>query len=172
MNNLIIATSIFIVSCNNGKIEQELKQLIGTEIIIPYNSLYSNHAMKEQCKSGDYSYVVYFDSLVCSSCTLKNMYYWEVMNDSILQLGKKVDFVFIFSPKKNETNRFLNDLKHSRIEMPALVDTAGYFLRANKQIPQNPNAHAFFLNKQGKVLVVGNAQNNPEIEKLIFKVLQ
>lgn len=169
---LLTIAGIVVSSCDRSKIEQELKQLNGTEIIIPHDSLLAfNYKDKVQLDSSEYKYVIYYDSTVCSTCTLKNMYYWEVLRDSVSSLGANVYFVFIFAPRKEERGKFLSDLKNTREEFIAFVDTSGCFIKRNCQIPQNVNAHAFLLDSENKVIMVGNAQNNPAIETLFWKII-
>lgn len=169
---LLAIAGIVSSSCDRRRIEQELQQLTSTEITIPQDSLLSfNYKSKAQLDSSKYKYVIYYDSTVCSTCTLKNMYYWEVLRDSVSSLGTNVNFVFIFAPSKEKRGKFLNDLKQAREKFIAFVDTSGCFIKRNSQIPQNANAHAFLLDSNNKIIMVGNAQNNPAIETLFWKII-
>lgn len=176
-NNLLIYIAFAVAvtvcySCSRSKLEEDVKQLMDKEISVPYDSMitYTN-VSKTSIDSAEYKYIVYFDSLVCSTCTLKNMYYWEVIRDSVASLGKNVKFIFIYAPLKEETGKFLNDLKHAREKLISFVDTVGCFERNNAFIPENSNTHAFLLNHQNKVIMVGNAQYNPAIEELFFNLI-
>ncbi|WP_458458761.1 hypothetical protein [Pseudobutyrivibrio sp.] len=168
---LLLIPAIVFLSCNKKGIERDLRKLLGTEVVIPYAELISKDKSEVTPTTDEFTYVVYYDSLTCSTCTLKNMYFWEVLNDSISKLGKSVRLIFIFSPPGDEKMQFLNDLSHSRMGLTTLVDTTGCFIRANKHIPSNPNAHAFLLDKNDKVIMVGNAYSNPSIEQLLFKTI-
>lgn len=169
---LFVAGLMIMSSCSRSKLEEDINRLMGKKIFVPYDSLLNyrdvNVAYLDSCQ---YRYVVYFDSTVCSSCTLKNMYYWEVLRDSIATLGKRVDLVFIYSPSREETGKFLNDLRHAREELISFVDTTGCFIRKNSFIPENSNIHAFLLDSNNRIIMVGNAQNNPAIEKLFFNII-
>lgn len=169
---ICLVVETMFLSCNRRNIERDLKLLIGTKIDIPYDSLFSNGKEKMSLTKENYTYVIYCDSMVCSKCTLKNMYYWEVMKDSISKLKNNVDVIFIFSPSKAEMNSFINDFLNAEMNLTAFVDTSGCFIKSNQQIPHNSNAHAFLLDKEGKVIMVGNAQYNQSIEKLLFKIIQ
>lgn len=168
---LVICIGLVFASCKKKDIERDLRQLLGTVVVIPYGEMVSKGNNDLMPIPKDYTYVVYYDSLVCSTCTLKNLYYWEVLNDSISKLEKNAHIVFIFSPPKDETIQFLYDLSNIKMELTALVDTSGCFIKRNKQIPNNPNTHAFLLDKDSKVIMVGDANRNPLIEELLFKTI-
>lgn len=169
---LLLIFSMIMMSCGRCKLEEDISRLMNKKITVSYDSLLncSNEKIVYPDTS-QYRYIVYLDSMVCSSCTLKNMYYWEVLQDSIATLGKDVGLVFIYAPSKEEIRRFITDLKHTREEFVSLVDTSGYFIRTNSFIPENSNLHAFLLDRNNKIIMVGNAQTNPEIEKLLFNII-
>lgn len=165
-----LIVGVIVNSCGRRKIEQEMQQLIGSKIIMPNDSLVTfSNISKKMLDSCNFKYVVYYDSTICTTCTLKNMYFWEVLRDSVTKLNVDIKFIFIFKPPKEEIGKFLNELEYMREELTALVDTSGCFMKKNKNIPQNISTHAFLLDKSNKVIMVGNAQNNPAIEKLFWK---
>lgn len=127
--------------------------------------------MNDSCFQGKYMYVVYYDSAVCSVCNLKNMYYWETLRDSLRSKRQSVDFVFVFAPQKNGLRTFIHELKYVKTDFPILVDTTGCFRKINAQISNNLNLHAFLLNRDNKILMVGNAQRTPAVEELLWKKL-
>lgn len=164
------------ISCARHKNELDISKLIGTAIVVPYSSLLTyNNTCEAEIDSWDYKYVIYLDSLVCSTCVLKNMFYWEVLKDSTASAGAKVGFIFVFSPPKEETGKFINDLRNTKPfwknDFLAFVDTTNSFIKMNRHIPENSNTHAFLLNKQNKVVLVGNAMNNIAVENLFFKII-
>ncbi len=135
---IFIVICILGTSCNRIKIERDIANMMGTKISVPYDSLYALHEInKKQIKLADYVYVVYYDSTVCSVCTLKNGYYWETLRDSLLQVEKNVELVFIYAPPKEETPKFINELKYVKNTFVTLVDTADVFGRNNKHISSN-----------------------------------
>lgn len=169
---LLFVIGVILFSCSRNKLEEDIHRLMGKEISVPYDSLLRYRDVNvPHLDSCQYKYIVYLDSMVCSSCTLKNMYYWEVLRDSVATLGKNVGIVFIYAPSKEETGKFLSDLRHTREEFISFVDTTGCFIRNNYFIPENSNLHAFLLDSNNKIIMVGNAQNNPAIEKLFFHII-
>lgn len=168
----LITTGVLILSCYKSRIEKDLQQLIGEKIVIPYDNLLSKcKNPSDSLLSCDYKYVLYYDSAVCSSCTLKNMYYWRSLRDSITKTGAKVKLIYIFTPKKKERVKFLRELEKSNLDLISFVDTSAAFLRTNKFVPQNINAHSFLLNSKDEIIMVGNAQNKSSIEKLFLKLI-
>lgn len=167
-----IVICILGTSCNRIKIERDIANMMGTRVVVPYDSLYALHEIdKVQIDAADYVYVVYYDSTVCSVCTLKNGYYWETLRDSLRQVEKNVEFVFVYAPPKEEIPKFINELKYVKNTFVTLVDTIGVFGRNNKHISSNSNLHAFLLDKERKVVMVGNVQSTPAVEKLFWKSL-
>lgn len=173
LGGFLVVLFIGLASCNRGRMAYEIDRLIGTDIVVPWDSLYNPHKqINGGCFQGKYMYVVYYDSAVCSVCNLKNMYYWETLRDSLKSQKQSVDFVFIFAPPENGIRTFINELRYIKNDFAILVDTTGVFRRKNVQISNNLNLHAFLLNRDKKILMVGNAQRNPAVEELLWKKLR
>ena len=169
---LLFFVNLTLLSCGKSKIEEDINSLMGKRVSVPSSVfLRYNDVSATYLDSCEYKYVVYLDSTVCSSCTLKNLYYWEVLRDSVATLDKNVALIFIYAPSKGETGRFLNDLKNGHEQLLSYVDTSGYFRRENPFIPDNSNLHAFLLDGNNRIIMVGNAQSNPAVEKLFFHII-
>ncbi len=62
-------------------------------------------------------------------------------------------------------------LKQYHLRNAIYIDTCNAFLDANPQIPDNEMFHTFVINKDGKVLMVGNPFANEKMEALFKKVI-
>lgn len=165
--------SVLFCSCGQRKTNREVEAMIGTRIVVPVDSLLRfSKSLNTASDSATYRYVVFYDSVLCSTCSLKNMLYWELLKDSVTSLGANVDFLFIFQPPATERGMFVNELRFHRSNLNIFVDTSSCFLRNNSHIPHNTNTHAFVLNNNNKIVLVGNAQNNPHIENLFFRFIK
>lgn len=153
-------------------LSQDILRLKSQQVHIPFDSLLCfNVVMPDSSEHRHLKYklVVYTDSLSCSSCSLRNLFYWEPLVDS---LQKSIDFVFIFSPKHDEINRVVETLRLENISCPIYIDTCSAFIRANPHIPTNNLMHTFLLNEEDSVVLVGNPQSNPKIKELLFSILE
>lgn len=174
IGGFIITSLLFSVSCNKQKtsIKEDVMQLQSQRVHIPFDSLLCFNAVmpnSSEHRHLKYRLVVYTDSLSCSSCSLRNLFNWEPLVDS---LQKSIDFVFIFIPKHDEINRVVETLRLENISCPIYIDTCSYFIRANPHIPSNNLMHTFLLNEKDSVVLVGNPQSNPKIKELLFHILE
>ena len=118
-----------------------------------------------------YRYIIYFDSLQCSSCVIDKLFLAEGIQNDMKKLNYDVDFVFIFSTKKSI--KTINEAYYnSRCHYPIYIDTLNHFISENIFIPANSMLHAFFIDKNGTILFVGNPLTNTNIEKLLFEKLE
>lgn len=83
----------------------------------------------------------------------------------------KIRTIFIFSPSKERMEEFDLTMRTSSPSLPVYIDTAGVFLKDNPHISEVVALHTFLLDKDNKVLMVGNPLVNPEIEKLFWTIL-
>ena len=115
--------------------------------------------------------VIYTDSMSCSSCQIDRMYEYEEMIDFRSETGEKYLPVFIFSPRKGQGDNIRYTLSITRFRYPVLLDEAGGFPRLNPHIPSDNRCHAFLLDKNGKVILVGNPSRNPALWELYKKTI-
>lgn len=173
IGGFIITSLLFPVSCSKQKtsVKEDVMQLQSQRVHIPFDSLLCFNAVipdSSEHRRLKYKLVVYTDSLSCPSCSLKRLFYWEPLIDS---LHSSLDFVFIFSPKKDEIVRVKETLRIENLNCPVYIDTCSAFTRANPHIPANELMHTFLLNDKDSVILVGNPQSNPRIKELLFNIL-
>lgn len=116
-----------------------------------------------------YRMVVFSDSSECSTCALNNLSEWNVLLD--FEKKKKVQLVFIFSPKKDKLDSVIKTYLSSDLEHSILIDTCGTFLKKNQHIPEETIFHTFVLDSKGNVILVGNPLKNPKVQELFEKIL-
>ena len=92
---------MFISACNKERTEKMLEILQHNRVNIPYDRLVRIAPVDtmKNVASYDYRLIVYIDSTECTSCVVKNMFYWESLLDSVKTKNIKPNFdiVFIFS---------------------------------------------------------------------------
>lgn len=118
------------------------------------------------------TFVVYTDSSVCSTCRLKNIHLWDDILEEAKAYGDALQFCFIFAPKKEDMRSFELVISTYSPECPVFVDTTGIIERANRHIPKDEAMHAFLLDGDGDVLLVGSPLENKRVKELFHKVVR
>jgi hypothetical protein len=107
-------------------------------------------------ESKDYKILLYVDSTGCTSCRLR----LDLWNIYLKELGEKVDFLFYFYPKTE--NELVSILANFQFNYPVHIDKQDKLNKLNK-LPVNQLFQCFLLNKDNKVVLIGNPVYNPEI---------
>ena len=125
------------------------------------------HASKISPKA-NFTMVVYADSSQCSPCFINGLRNWERLNPNELKAKYKTNVVFIIEPLKDKGEQVKEELIKSHFKYPVLIDTHYCFRNANKELPNQPIYHNFLLNKENKIILVGDPSKNENIEKLFY----
>jgi hypothetical protein len=110
-------------------------------------------------ESKNYKILLYVDSAGCTSCRSR----LEIWDMYIKGLGEKVDFLFYFFPKTE--NELLSLLKNFQFNHPVYIDKQDELNKLNK-LPTNQFFQCFLLNKENKIISIGNPALNPKIWEL------
>ena len=81
----------------------------------------------------------------------------------------KVQFLYFLSPKK--TDNVIGNLRAYDFNYPVCVDPQDSLDILN-QFPEDENFHTFLLDKDNRVLAIGNPIHNPKIRKLYLDIIQ
>lgn len=161
----------FLGSCQeNTKIENVLTEWLGKEILYPQGTAIivwnGTNFAKEQIK---YKVFVYTDSSGCLSCKL-NLTGWKrfiLLTDSVA--SEEVQFLFVFQPIRLNELKML--LKSESFSYPIFVDMDGNFNKLN-HFPSDINYQTFLLDKDNKVLAIGNPVLNPKVKDLYLRIIR
>ena len=166
-------------SCNDGK--EQLKKAIAKlhehPICLPLEQFVCISdkepyvAKTDDCRSR-LKVVSYSDSIVCSSCRMRNMYKWEAVLSKLERYPIQADLCLIFAPSGKNLSQFKLLAKTLPQRYPIYVDTANIFLKFNPHIPLNPAFHTFLLDENNNLLLGGNPLENEEIEKLFWQIVE
>jgi hypothetical protein len=116
-------------------------------------------------------FIVYVDSLECSSCRAGRMYEYNGVIDFRDSVGMQFMPIFIFSPPERVVEELLYQVRVSYFDYPILLDDSGLFPIINPHIPTDPRFHTFLLDKNGKVVLVGDPVHNPGLWELYKKTI-
>jgi hypothetical protein len=163
-----LATFILVSCQGNETLETIMKKWEGKTIEFPDNKpvhVYAKDTAQYVEGQKPYKILLYIDSTGCTSCKLR-MNIWKKLIDEI---GYNADFLFWFNPKKDNGELF-TFLKIQRLKYPVYIDKDDKLNKMNK-FPKNQMFHCFLLNKDNKVLLVGNPVFNHNLWKVYKHVV-
>lgn len=171
----IIFFSICIFSCQNEKsiqAEKILKKWIDREIIFPENLNFSiqgsERASNFAIRDSEFKIVAYVDSMGCTSCKLHLSEWANYINNIDSIYPNKVQFLFFFFPK-NGRDIYLT-LRVERFIYPICIDTLDILNKIN-HFPSDMQYQTFLLDKNNKVMAIGNPIQNPRIKELYWNII-
>ena len=171
----IIVLLILFSSCQN-KTKNHVIQLVreweGKEIQFPPNSVFTIQGKDTIEYFGDnssYKIVTYIDSIGCTSCKLQ-LQNWK---DFILKIASlnhdEVSFLFYFHPK--DKSELCLIFRRDSFEYPICLDENDSFNKLN-HFPMDMTFQTFLLDKENKVLAIGNPVHNPKVKELYLKIIR
>lgn len=172
---LILSLTCFLSSCKNNENESLISQAQKAEIRIPFDSLRCLHPCRNNNTSnyvgnGEYIYVVYCDSSICSLCELQRMGIWNGIVKKTREIGVAIDFMFIFNPPKNKVAEFIDGYYFHKYNLTIFVDTIG-IMQKNNAILENAALHSFIVNRDNRIVKIGDAGKNAEAEQEFYKFI-
>lgn len=165
----------FLYSCGSRKrenIESLLQTWSGKEILFPANPTFviQGKDTVDFSMFGKFKILTYVDSIGCVSCKLQLGKWKTLMEEMNNAEGDSVRFLFFFSPEKRRD--FLGTLKSDNFIYPICIDDENRLNKLN-HFPSNDAAfHTFLLDKDNKVLAIGNPIHNPKIKELYIKIVR
>lgn len=169
--NLIILL-LLLFSCQDKK-KDEIKHLVtewqGKEIRFPQEMVFTRFTTDTvdfPLSASSHKILVFVDSIGCTSCKLQ-LHRWKELiqyTDSITQ--GTVPFLFFFQSNDKKEIRYL--LKKDNFDLPICLDQSDKLNRLN-HFPADGKFQTFLLDKNNKVVVIGNPIHNPNIRELYLK---
>lgn len=176
MKKILILMSFIVclLSCQNksrSEAERILNDWIGKEIKFPDNlnfSIQGQSSSKFAINKSEYKIIMYVDSMGCTSCKLHLSEWKDYINymDSIY--SNNVQFLFYFFPKSGR-DIYLT-LRTERFTYPVCIDTLDVLNKMN-HFPKDMQFQTLLLDKNNKVLAIGNPIINPSIKQLYQTII-
>ena len=175
-NKYVVILALLFCSCQNRVVEnavQLVKEWNGKQLKFPSHSVFTiqgKDSVKFLKKYADYRILIYTDSAGCISCRLQ-LPRWKDFMDKIDSLScNKVSFLYYFHPKDISELRFI--FRRDKFDYPVCLDMDDSLNKLN-HFPQNDVAfHTFLLDKNNRVLAIGNPIHNPKVKELYLKIIQ
>lgn len=170
---LLILTFISCQESNPGsKFMQLLDTWSGKEIIFPNELMFSiqgRDTIDIRDWEANYKIVSYIDSSGCTVCKL-NLKKWNAFIDSarVVSNHSIVPYLY-FHPQSSKEIMYL--LRRDNFKYPVCIDNNDTFNKLNK-LPSNEVFQTFLLDKDNKIVLIGNPILNPKVKELYLSVLQ
>jgi hypothetical protein len=116
--------------------------------------------------------VVYSDSVDCTGYYISQLGLWNELLYLENKSKSKVAFFFIINIQAQDYNIVKSALNLSQLKHSVYIDTIDVFKQNNPQLPDSRIHHTFLLNKENKVVLIGNPLYNERVEKLFLELLK
>ena len=163
---------LFLLSCQESRKEQLthlIKEWSGKEIKFPDNLIYTrlitdtiHYTIPESANK----VLVYVDSIGCVSCKLQLPKWKEFIAQIDSVSNETVPFLFFFQPKDKKELRHI--LRRDNFSLPVCIDTEDRFNKLN-HFPSEMMFQTFLLDKDNKVVVIGNPIHNLKVRDLYLQ---
>ena len=166
-NRFIIIIIILLFSCNTRekKINDIVKTWSGKEITLPpYLDTDSTNQDSTWflLTRKNFKILMVVDSNECTECRLK-LFNWKLFIQEMDSIHSNVSFLFIIYP---QNHNFITALKEkNKFQYPIFYDYKRQTMKMN-EFPQDPLFKTFLLDKDNKVLIIGDPSNNPSLWEL------
>jgi hypothetical protein len=171
----IAALSICFFACAKERRKEDIARLVtewqGKEIVFPGNMVFTRYLTDTtdyRIPESDYKVLIYVDSIGCTSCKLQLPKWKELIayTDSLTQGQGHIPFLFFFHPKDRKEINYL--LKVDGFDIPVCIDTEDKLNKQNR-FPSDMTFQTFLLDRENKVVVIGNPIHNLAVKELYLK---
>ena len=169
---IILLLTIFLSACQDKQkeiITLLVKEWQGKQILFPENMVFTRFASDTTnfvIPTSDYKVLVFVDSIGCTSCTLQLCRWKEFIRytDSISQ--KNIPFLFFF--QFDDQWEIHSLLIRENFDKPICLDRSDSLNQLN-HFPKDIRFQVFLLDKNNKVVVIGNPVHNPNVKELYLE---
>lgn len=171
VGGIYIICSLFSCNMEKANLRRDLLSLQSKAIELPINRMhaitYDSNFVVSNFTSSNLKVVVYHDSTACATCAVDKIFIWERYIQATSKFQGKIKFYFIFFTKCKEDMKELRRIVFAdKFNYPIFLDTIGIFERENPHLPLRASMHTFILDKDNKVILVGDPLNNHKLDSL------
>lgn len=166
---------IALLSCSKQKSDNDLlpivKEWYGKEVKFPDRpvfTLYGKDTVDYSIPQSPYKVLVYVDSTGCVDCKLQLQKWQELIKYTNSISNGEIPFLFFFFPK--DYKELCQFFKRDLFDIPVCIDFKGELNKLNN-FPPLPQFHTFLLDKDNKVIVIGNPVHSMDIRSMYIKKL-
>ncbi|MFW5700282.1 MAG: hypothetical protein ACOCWM_01220 [Cyclobacteriaceae bacterium] len=146
-----------------------VKEWIGKEIKFPddfqcnLSGKDTSYMLCADLLESEFKILSYVDSTGCTDCKLQLIEWDYLINELNYVQGDKLSFLFFLHPKDITELQLL--IQRNNFQHPVFIDTKNEINLMNKFAKQS-KYHCFLLDKNNKILVIGNPVQSIEILEL------
>ena len=143
----------------------------GKEIKFPSRSVFTNQGKDTvdfEFGDADYKVITYIDSVGCTSCKLQLPRWKKLVEEVDSITNGRVPFLFYFHPKDMKELRYLT--RRDDFTYPVCFDERDELNRLN-HFPSDMTFQTFLLDKDNKVVAMGNPVLNPKVKELYLGLI-
>lgn len=171
---LIFSLLLLVSSCKENE-KERITRLVnewqGKEILFPKDITFTSFVtdtVDYQIPQSQYKVLIYIDSIGCTSCKLQ-LPKWKKLIEYVDSVtNSQVPFLFFFQSKDDKELRYI--LKVDKFDRPVCVDHRNKLNLLNK-FPADIMFQTFLLDKDNKVIALGNPIHNSAVKDLYLKQL-
>lgn len=142
------------LSCKNEETIKEIKALMGKRICLPKNI----------SRESEFAIVNYIDTTGCTSCKLRPTQ-WNTFIKNAEKQNILFDVIFYVHPKVYSDVKTIINSNCRRIIV--LKDKNNYWSKKHA-LPQSEMLHTFLIDRNNKIVIIGNPTINEKIEKMML----
>lgn len=165
----------FLFSCGDEN-EEETSRLItkwlGKEIVFPNRMIFTlqgKDTVDFSLFHSSYAIVSYVDSTGCVSCKLQ-LSRWKTFIEELNSVSQeRIPVLLYFCPKDIKEITYL--LKRDYFDYPVCIDQSDMFNKLNN-FPGKMVFQTFLIDKDDKVLALGNPIMNSKVKKIYMDIIQ
>ena len=164
-----------LASCQESR-EEAMRRLVnewnGKEIKFPSRSVFTiqgKDTVDFEFVDADYKVVTYIDSVGCTSCKLQLPRWKQLIEEVDSLTGGSVPFLFYFHPKDLKELRYYT--RRDDFTYPVCFDEKDELNRLNR-FPSDMIFQTFLLDKDNRVVAMGNPVLNPKIKDLYLGIIK
>ena len=175
MRLIFVLPVMLFCSCTQQRFTKSVEQFMGNRISISadWNAYYKGKdTLLSDFVNIPIKLMVWYDSLGCISCNANKMYMWGNIANYADSMAQWFNIIFLFTPKTGDIQEVITAFSRERFDYPVFLDSDGSFIKQNKDLPKNQQLHSFLLDKNNRVVLVGNPLYNPALWALYKRTIQ
>lgn len=170
----LLILSCFCSSCQESK-EEAMSRLVkdwkGKEVKFPSRSVFTiqgKDTVDFEFANANYKVITYIDSVGCASCKLQLPRWKALMAEVDSLTDTNIPFLFYFHPKDMKDLSYL--IRRDNFTYPVCFDKEDELNQLNR-FPSEMALQTFLLDKDNRVVALGNPVLNPRIKDLYLEVI-
>lgn len=167
----VLLVMVVLGACTKrSKQKSVVEEWVGKELIIPDGLTFQiqDIPISYDFNNADFKIVTYIDSTGCTNCKMK-LHEWNRFIDDIKKItDAHVNFLMIINSSRLNKIKFL--LKSNYFSNVVSIDTHDIFNKSNK-LSIHSRYHTFLIDKNNKILAIGNPVYNSKIRRLYGKII-